>query len=853
MSKTKLRILVVGGVAGGATFAARARRLSEEAEIIIFEKDEYISFANCGLPYHIGKEITCRDALLLQTPKAMKQRYNIDVRVKNEVIAINRNDKNIMIKNLLTNETYQEHYDVLVLSPGAKPFVPPLEGLNFNNNSHLHSDNLGIFTLRNMQDMDNINQWIENHNVKNAVIVGGGYIGLEMIEALHNRNISIDLLELAPQVMNVIDQEMATLIHHELLDHGIKLHLNSALKSVSQQQDSNKLEIKFTYNNVTEQLETDLIILAIGVKPEITLAKNAGLTIGNLGGIVVDEYLRTNDENIYALGDAIEVKDFTTETSALIPLAGPANRQGRIVADNIFIKPTKYIATQGTGICKIFDLTVGTTGVNEKTLLRNKLEYEKIYLHSNDHASYYPNATPITCKILFHPKTGKIYGVQAIGIKGVDKRIDVFASAIRDKLTVFDLQNYELSYAPPFGSAKDLVNYAGFIAGNVIDGTSKVCHASYINDNHQAIHKQEIILLDVRTPAEFTSGTISNSINIPLDELRQRLPELPQNKEIIVFCKVGLRGYLACRILQQHNFNCKNLSGGYKTYLLFNPLYDFKQHYMEKCQTMNNPFEDQQIFDLDTLKANCSIDASNLQCPGPIQQLQLALNNLQDGEILEILTSDKGFLRDAQSWCQATNNKYLGSKKHNVQQQKTFICKGINNNMDDNNSFSSNNLNQNHNAKHMTIVVFSNDLDKALASFIIANGASSMGYKVTIFFTFWGLNILRKDNPQNIKKTFIEKILGFMMPRGAKKLALSKMHFCGIGTAMIKNIMHQKNVTSLPELINTAKNNGIELIACNMTMELMGIKHEELIDNVTLGGVATYIQNASQGGINLFI
>lgn len=846
----KLRILVVGGVAGGATFSARARRLNEEAEIIIFERDEYISFANCGLPYHIGKEIACRDALLLQTPEAMKQRYNIDVRVKNEVIAINREEKNIVVKNLLTNQTYQENYDVLVLSPGANPFIPPIEGISKEN-----IGNSGIFTLRNMQDMDNINQWLESNDVKNAVVVGGGYIGLEMIEALHNRHVSVDLIELAPQVMGVIDQEMATLIHNELAEHGVKLHLNSALKSIFKQQNSNKMDVNFVHNATTETLTTDLIILAIGVKPEITLAKNAGLEIGKLGGIVVNEYLKTNDENIYAIGDAIEIKDFTTEISALIPLAGPANRQGRIVADNIFSKPTKYKSTQGTGICKVFDLTVGTTGVNEKILCRNNLAYEKIYLHSNDHASYYPHATPITCKVLFNLETGKIYGVQAIGLKGVDKRIDVFASAIRNKLTVFDLQDLELSYAPPFGSAKDLINYAGFIAENVIHGTSKICHTSYIDKNQDAISRKDIVLLDVRTPDEFTAGTIPNAINFPLDELRQRLHELPQDKEFVVFCKVGLRGYLACRILQQHNFACKNLSGGYKTYLLHHPADNSAKNVAEKDFATNNPFEDQQIFDLKSLKANCYIDAISLQCPGPIQKLGLALNKLQNGEIIEIITSDKGFLNDAKSWCEATNNTFLGSMNEGLYQQKTFICKGTNQShiiQASNQPFDIKDVPSKDN-KNMTIVVFSGDLDKVLASFIIANGAVAMGFKPTLFFTFWGLNALRKDNPPTITKTFIEKIFGYMMPRGAKKLALSKMHFCGMGTAMIKQVMRQKNVTSLSELISMAQENNVQLIACNMTMELMGIKLEELIDGVKLGGVATYIQNASHGGINLFI
>lgn len=813
----KLRILVIGGVAGGATFATRARRLSESAEIILFERDEYISFANCGLPYHVGGTISRREQLLLQTPEKMWQRYRVDVRVNAEVIGIDRDSKIISIKEEKTGKQYVEKYDVLVLSPGAKPIIPPLPGVNSK----------GVFVLRNMTDMDAINNWIDTKHPKNAVVVGGGYIGLEMAEALHERQLQVSIVELADQVMGVIDPEMANLVHRELVAQGVNLRLGVSVQEFNEQQ--NQLSIKLSS---AETIDADLVILAIGVKPENVLAKNAGLNIGRLGGIVVDEHLRTSDPNIYAIGDAVEVTDFTTGVPVLIPLAGPANRQGRIVADNIFGRDSIYKATQGTGICKVFNLTVGMTGVNEKTLIKQNKTYEKIYLNVADHASYYPNATPITCKLLFHPVDGTIYGVQAIGEKGVDKRIDVFATALRAKLKVFDLQDLELSYAPPYGSAKDLVNYTGFIATNVIRGDSKICHTKDLN-------KQNIFLLDVRTAEEFLCGSIPNAVNIPIDELRSRLAELPRDREIVTFCKVGLRGYLASRVLQQNGFKCCNFSGGYTTYLLTTEKVANKK--FEKSTTnLKQEFSSEPEVGK---KMKQTIDARGLQCPGPIQQLKIAMETLQTGEEVEILTNDRGFLLDAPAWCAATNNALISSQLKDGAQH-TIIRKG-----GAKHAYETTKTN----AKKMTIVVFSGDLDKALAAFIIANGAVAMGYETTLFFTFWGLSVLRKDFAPKVKKTFIEKMFGFMMPRGAKKLALSKMHFCGVGTAMIKNVMKQKNISSLPELIAAAQYNHVNLVACDMTMELMGIKPDELLDNAILGGVATYLQNAGMSGINLFI
>ncbi|WP_163133445.1 FAD-dependent oxidoreductase [Agarivorans sp. Alg241-V36] len=554
------KILIIGGVAGGASAAARARRLSEDAEIIMFERGPYISFANCGLPYHIGGDIEQRDALLLQTPESFKARFNVDVRVMNEVVSINRQDKTLTIRNLETQENYQESYDKLVLSPGASPIVPPIPGIQ----------NSRTFSLRNIPDMDKIIASIEHNQPKHATVVGGGFIGIEMAEALIQRGINTSLIELSEQVMAPVDREMATPLHQEMQHHGVDLRLGVALEAVfpSQQEiadelasvDEQGLELRLSNGDL---LETELLIMAIGVKPETSLARQANLSIGELGGIKVNSQLQTSDPDIYAVGDAIEDPEFVTGDAALIPLAGPANRQGRMVANNIFGAGEHYKRSQGTAICKIFDIAVASTGLNEKTLQRKGINYQKVYVHAASHAGYYPGAHPINLKLLFNPDSGAILGAQAVGKDGVDKRIDVIAVAQRAGLTVFDLQDLELTYAPPFGSAKDVVNQAGFVATNSIKGDTRLCHSEEINNP-----SEQQIILDVRNPAELEKlGAIPGAINIPVDQLRERINELPKDKEILVYCMVGLRGNVAYRQLLNHGFKAKNLTGGYKTWL----------------------------------------------------------------------------------------------------------------------------------------------------------------------------------------------------------------------------------------------------------------------------------------------
>jgi len=543
------KIVIVGGVAGGASAAARARRLSEDAEIIVFERGEYVSFANCGLPYHIGGDIPERERLLVQTPESLRRRFRIDVRIRTEVVSIDRENRKVTARDLSTGKEYEESYDELILSPGAEALLPPIPGV----------DEGGVFTLRTMNDMDAINRVIESDRPSCAVVVGAGYIGLEITEALRKRGLDVVLVELASQVMVTADPEMAAPIKQQLALNGVDLRLDTSVTAIKRRDGG--LDVCLSNGDT---IECGIVILSVGVRPEVKLARAAGLEIGPRGGIVVDEHMRTNDPHIYAVGDAVEVTDFVGGFKTLIPLAGPANRQGRIAADNALGGDSTYRKTQGTAICKIFDLTIGMTGMNEKGLKRAGIRYDKVYVHPACHATYYPGASPVSLKLLYDPEDGKILGAQAVGLTGIDKRIDVVAVAMRAGMTVFDLEHLELSYAPPYGSAKDPVNYAGFVAANVLRGDVRVCHFEDVDDP-----SDDQFLLDVRTPGEYRKGTIPGAYLLPVDELRKRIDELPRDKEILVFCQVGLRGYIACRILMQRGFRCRNLTGGYKTYLAF--------------------------------------------------------------------------------------------------------------------------------------------------------------------------------------------------------------------------------------------------------------------------------------------
>jgi len=559
------KIVIIGGVAGGASAAARARRLSEEADIIMFERGPYVSFANCGLPYHIGGDITDRSKLLLQTPDSFRARFNVDVRINSTVTAINREDKTVTVTRA-DGSDYQESYDKLLLSPGAAPIMPPIPGL----------DNPLTHALRNIPDMDAILRTIDMNNPSHATVVGGGFIGLEMMEALHQRGIKTTLLEMADQVMTPVDREMAGFVHQTIRDQGVDLRLGTALESAEfiptthvasddagEPSEPQHLEgsLNLTLNN-GDTLHTELLIMAVGVKPEVTLAQQAGLAIGEKGGIVVNSTLQTQDPDIYAVGDAVEEIDFVTHKPTLVPLAGPANRQGRMAADNMLGSTEHYLGTQGTAICKVFDLAVASVGQNEKQLKHADINYQKVYVHAASHAGYYPGAEIVSFKLLFAPDTDAILGAQAVGKDGIDKRIDVMAVAQRAGMTVEQLQHLELTYAPPYGSAKDVINQAAFVATNILKGDATPIHF----DELEKLTDDQV-LLDVRNAPERENGQlIEGDVHIPVDELRGRIDELPKDKEIVVYCQVGLRGNVAYRQLVNHGFKARNLIGGYRTY-----------------------------------------------------------------------------------------------------------------------------------------------------------------------------------------------------------------------------------------------------------------------------------------------
>jgi len=544
-----LNIVIVGGVAGGASAAARLRRLNEFANIIMIERGPHVSFANCGLPYYLGGDIQQREKLLVQSPKSLHQKLNIDVRVLQEVLKINPSQQTVTIRNLNTNDTYDLPYDHLILSPGAAPIKPPIEGIQL----------AGIFTLRNIVDMDAIDHWIQHQSVKNVVVGGGGYIGLEVAEQLRHRGLSVSLVEGGPQVMGPLDGDMANYIHQELQEHQIQLHLNAFVQAFHPNDQGTVSQVSLSTG---ETLDANMVVLGLGVKPEVQLAKEAGLTIGNAGGIKVNDHLQTSHPNIWAIGDAIEVTNPLSQTQGLVALAGPANRQGRIVADNIAGKMRPYKGTYGTAILRVFDLAIGMCGLTEKQCQKANHPYEVVHLHPASHAGYYPGAERMAMKILFDPHTEKLLGCQIIGRDGVDKRTDILATAIQAGLTMADIAELELAYAPPFGAAKDPVNLAGMIATNIINGDVKQIQWHELD----ALPQESYVLLDVRDSDETDQGVIPNATVISLPLIRSQISTLPKEKLIVTYCASGQRSYYAGRILKQHGFSVKNLSGAYKTW-----------------------------------------------------------------------------------------------------------------------------------------------------------------------------------------------------------------------------------------------------------------------------------------------
>lgn len=828
------RTIIIGGVAGGATAAARLRRRDGAMEIIIFEKGEEISYANCGLPYYIGDVIKSRDSLLLQKPKAMMDKYNIDIRVLTEVIKIDSLEKKVVVKNRKTNEIYEETYDNLVIATGSTPIRPNIPGIDEEN----------IFTLWNVKDTDAIKSFIENKKPRSATVIGGGFIGIEMAENLHEAGLKVNLIEMQDQVMAPFDYEMAQLLHENMRMNGVNLILSDGVKEFHKKGAKTSIELVSG-----RLLETDLIILSIGVKPNSNLAKDAGLELNKKGGIVVDSYLRTSNSDIYAVGDVIQVDDFITKEKTMIPLAGPANKQARICADNIAGDNKQYHGTQGVAVAKVFDLTAASVGMNEKalkTLGKEKhKDYETILIQQKSHAGYYPGATPLMLKLIFN-SIGKIYGAQIVGQDGVDKRIDTIATTIRLGGTVEDLAELELAYAPPYSSAKDPVNMLGFVAENVLQGIASFIEWNELDELLKEEKQKKYIILDVAEDIERTVSSIPRSYHIPLGQLHNRMDELPKDQSIIVYCSIGVRSYNAARVLMQNGYDdVKILAGGLS-------FYKSMHHEVEVIEreeiSVGDSIEQSKVNDTneEEIREIKVLDCSGLQCPGPIMKVNQTVKEMKQGEFLKVSATDMGFARDIETWCNRTGNTFI--KKDRIGNENVvLIRKGLEQ------EEKVHNITTGELPQGKTLIVFSGDLDKVLASFIIANGAASMGRPVTMFFTFWGLNALRKSEKVSVNKSFMDKMFGFMMPRGTKKLKLSKMNMAGMGTQMMKKVMKDKNVDSLEDLMKHAMANGVKLVACTMSMDIMGIKKEELIDGIEYAGVATYLGDAEESNVNLFV
>lgn len=817
-----MKLIVVGGVAGGASAAAKARRVDESAEIILFERAEYVSFANCGLPYHLGGVISDRDSLMVMTADKLSAWMGLDVRVKSEVTAINRDQKTVTVRKVDTGETYEESYDKLILSTGSSPAKPQIPG----------ADLPDVMTLWTIPDMDEIMSRL-NDDAATAVVIGAGFIGLEVAENLAERGLSVELVEKMDHALPTIDKEMSQAISVELNKRGVGLRFG---RTVTAFESSSEGGVEVTLDN-GERLRTDLVVLAIGVRPNNELAVGAGLDVTDRGGVVVDVHMRTSDPDIYAAGDLVSIRDLVTGSPTMIPLAGPANRQGRVAAVNACGGDAEYAGSLGTSIVKVGQLSVGSSGWTEQRLTAENTPFKKVYYHGPSHAGYYPGAEEMAIKLLFSD-AGKILGIQVVGGEGVDKRVDLVATAMKTGRTVFDLEDLELSYAPPYGSVKDPVNFIGMVAANTLRGETRNVYPDTI--------PADAALLDIREEAERVAAGIEGALFIPLGELRSRLDEVPRDKPVVIYCKQGRRGYFAERILRQNGFDAMNLSGGLLTWKAYNPVPLPKRNHMEKT-----PKTDAGAAAVDgAVTVTKTIDVCGLQCPGPVVKVREQMEALAAGNVLEV-KSTESFRPDLEAWCAATGHAILAMETGDrntlvakIQKVGAVMDAGITPRC----QTPAANM-----PETAAIVVFSNDLDKVLAAFIIATGMATMGVKVSMFFTFWGLTALRREKPPKTAKDILSKMFGFMLPKGPKKLALSKMHMMGMGTAMMKYVMKSKNVPSLPSLIEEAKVMGVTFIACEMAMNVMGISREEMVEVDDVAGVASFAALAKDSGTTLFI
>lgn len=812
---TEKKILIIGGVAGGASAAARLRRLDEFAQITLIERGPDVSFANCGLPYHIGGEIQDRSKLAVQTPASLEAQLGIAVKTETEAVAIDRDNKLLEARNK-AGEIQRLPYDKLILSPGASPLKPPLPGI----------ESSGIFTLRNLQDMDRIKSAIES--AQRVLVIGAGFIGLEMAEQLIHLGKKVHLVELAEQVLPQMDAEITKTVEQELLNKGVELILSDGINSFSQSSDGIRAEL-----NSGKVLDGDVVVLSIGVRPESVLAKAAQLELGTRGHIRTNAFMQTSDPDIYAVGDVCEGIDPILGGPSAIPLGGPANRQGRCAADHIVMgeKARPYPGSIGTAIVRVFDVAAGITGHSEKRLKQMKVDFDKAIVTDFNHAGYFPGATHLTVKILWEKSTGRLLGGQVNGYEGVDKRLDVLATAIKGKLTVEDLAHLELAYAPPFGAAKDPINTAGFSALNICDGLARPVY--------ELADEPDLQMIDVRPASMATLKPIPNAKNIPFVELRSRIAEIDKSKPVTAVCALGKTSYFAARVLGQRGYDARTHIGGWKiaapvtkpaTAFSSNDTRTQSQSTSSTAPAKNSPVT--------------QLDATGLACPGPILRVRDAAAKLPAGEILEVSASDAGFLTDFPAFCKANGYECLGIESDKgIATGRLRKVEGC---------FSGAPVATGGNGA--TIVVFSGELDRAMAAFVIANGAIAMGGKATLFFTFWGLNVLRKNPAPAVSgKTFMDKLFGWMLPKGPDKLPLSTMHMGGMGTAMMKGRMASKDLPNLPGLMKSAIEGSVRLVACTMSMEAMGIRKEELIDGVELGGVAEYLGSAAETHANLFI
>lgn len=915
-----MKIIVIGAVAGGATAAARMRRLAEDAEILVLERGEHVSFANCGLPYYIGGVITRREALFVSPLETIRAKYGFEIRTLSEVLSIDPDRKVVKVKDLSTGDSYEEAYDKLILSTGSSPFVPPMKGIDAQN----------IFTLWTIADTDRIWNFIKDREPRRAVVVGGGFIGIEMAENLVERGIECTLVELADQVMPPFDKDMTVILEDHMRKKGVRVILGSGIESVSE--DGSLLSL-----SDGSVIATDMTLLCIGVRPNNALAVGAGLELGPRGHIAVNEAMQTSDPHIYAVGDVVEVDEPIFGGRTAIPLAGPANRQGRFVCANILAGETvePYRGTIGTSVAKVFDMTAASVGMNEKQLQRQGLIYGQDYfytiIHPMNHVTYYPGALPMVVKLLFD-KEGLILGAQIVGYSGVDKRIDVIATAMHFKGHVRDLAELELAYAPPYGAAKDAVNFAGFVAENILAGlTDPVRVEDYLAD------PAPYTLLDIREKAEVETGTLPGALTIPLSELRDRMGELDKSLTYLTFCAVGLRGYVAERMLKQSGFKVCNLMGGIRTFTALSQAPQGEPAEMPQTQGSPSPMAEKAgvLQMLDVCGMSCpgpivevgkfikdleegeafrvratdpgflkdiegwaentgnslleksqeggyivatiqkgavkmpekdsgrqadsptegtiyKLDVCGLSCPGPIVEVGKYMREMKEGERVEVKATDPGFSRDIGSWAENTGNLVLEtsegggyytalvqkgtSKVLDIPKESGFVASG------------------DPKGKDKTIIVFSGSFDKVMAAFIIALGAVAMGDKVHMFFTFWGLSTLRKDLRVPIKKAFMDKMFTGMIPRGTRGMGLSQMNMMGMAPKMMRKVMKDKGITSLEDLVReAAANPDIEMTACQMTMDVMGLRQEELIEGVHIGGVASMLNDADKSQFTLFI